>query len=368
MGLKASAALLAACALAWSTPHAAGDEPRDAYASAAELAGPAAGGETRDAFSSAAEYPSFAAADVPRDAWAALGDRAPYLPLPPPVPGGTIDDLAQPGDELERYERATGYAGGWGPGEKRCVILMYHRFRPVPANPFEVSYADFHAQMEYLSRNGYVVIPVEQLVEALNRQDPDLLPPHAVVITVDDGYRCVHDFAWPVLRRYNFPFAIYLYTNYIDNGGQTMTWEELRAMAADELVSIGAHSVSHANLANPKRARGNYALWLEHELTYPKRLLEEALGKPVTTFAWPYGSFNRYTLDAAVRAGYEGILTVAPGANSLETSPFMLHRYGVYWHTSLATFAMMLEGKPVGDEINYYALAREEAEEEFLIP
>jgi peptidoglycan/xylan/chitin deacetylase (PgdA/CDA1 family) len=245
---------------------------------------------------------------------------------------------------------------------------MYHRFRVVPANKFEVSHTDFRAQLDYIARNGYEVIPVDQLVEALQTQDPDLLPPRSVVITVDDGFRCVYDFAWPLLAEYEFPFAVYIYTNYVGGGGNSMTWGELRDLASDELVTLGAHSRSHRDLADARKAIGPYEQWVQRELTYPKYRLEAETGKPVRTLAWPYGSFNSYALSVAISVGYEGLLTIKTGGNSAETSPYFLRRYGVYWHTPLPVFARMLEGRPISDEMWEYGLATAAPEDEFLIP
>jgi len=346
------------------------DAPRDAYSTAGEQA-PATGDLsllTIDSFAAGTEYQPFPPAEVPFDAWASADDKPLWLPLEPEGPAGTFDALAVNGDELERYARASLFAGGYGAGEKRCVILMYHRFQPFPGNKYEVSYGDFRAQLDYIARNGYEVIPIDQLADALQTQDPDLLPPRSVVITVDDGYRSVYDFAWPVLAEHGFPFAVYIYMNYVGAGGKSMTWDELRELAADDLVTLGAHSISHPDLANPKKARGPYQDWVEREITYPKYRLEAETGKPVRTFAWPYGSFNSYALSVAIRTGYEAILTIMPGATSAESSPYSLHRYGIYWHTPLWLFARILEGQPVTNDMWDYELATTETEEDFPIP
>ncbi len=364
-------AVAALCWVASCAPARGGaDEPIDAYATAAERV-PVVGNAallTFDSFALGSEYVPFPTADAVFDAWARPGDKSLWLPLEPEEAGGTFDALSVSGDELERYGRASLFAGGYGAGEKRCVILMYHRFRLIPANKYEVSHADFRAQLEYIARNGYEVISVDQLVEALQTNEPDLLPPRSVVITVDDGYRSVYDYAWPVLAEYGFPFAVYIYTNYVGAGGKSMTWHELSELAADDLVTIGAHSISHGNLASSKKTGAAYPYWVERELTYPKHRLEAATGRPVRTFAWPYGSFNSYALGVAIKAGYEGLLTVVPGANSMETSPYYLHRYGIYWHTPLWLFARILEGRPVADDMWDYELAGTYAEDEFPVP
>jgi peptidoglycan/xylan/chitin deacetylase (PgdA/CDA1 family) len=358
-----------AAVLACAPAHAQTEGPVDAFAAPEDIAPPVSGllSLPLDSFASGTEYAPFPPAEVTFDAWAAPGDKPLSLSLEPDGEAGTYDALSLPGDELERYRRASWFEGGYGPGDKRCVVLMYHRFRSVPANKFEVSYADFRAQLDYIAANGYEVIPVDQLVEALQTEDPDLLPPRSVVITVDDGFRCVYDFAWPLLAEYEFPFAVYIYTDYVGGGGNSMTWSELRDLASDDLVTLGAHSKSHPNLADPRKAVGPYDKWVQRELTYPKYRLEAETGKPVRTFAWPYGSFNSYALSVAIRAGYEGLLTIYPGGNSMETSPYFLRRYGVYWHTPLSVFARMLEGRPISDEMWEYGLAST-ADDVFLIP
>jgi peptidoglycan/xylan/chitin deacetylase (PgdA/CDA1 family) len=373
--IKASAARRLAATLILALAFGAGgaaaaDAPVDSFAGPEDFVPVPAELEflTLDSFAAGSEYLPFPLAEVPFDSWAMPGDRSQFLPLPPKDEAGTFDALAVRGDELERYERASTFAGGYGSGEKRCVILMYHRFRAVPANKYEVSHYDFRQQMDYIERNGYEVISIDQLVEALQTNEPDLLPPRSVVITVDDGYRCVYDYAWPVLAEYGFPFSIYIYTRYVECGGNSMTWNEVRDISADDLVTIGAHSISHPNLANPRKAVGRYESWVSREINYPKQRLEAELGKPVRTFCWPYGSYNSYCVSVAINAGYEGLLTVNAGANSMDSSPYHLRRYGVYWHTPLSLFARMLEGKSVTDDMWDYELATTDKETEFLIP
>src|SRR5437762_2189206 len=62
-----------------------------------------------------------------------------------------------------------------------------------------------------------------------------------------------------------------------------MSWDELKSFADDPLVTIGAHTITHCNLA--KQSEEN-AL---HELTTSRERLEQALQRPVLHLAYPYG-------------------------------------------------------------------------------
>src|SRR4030095_2172315 len=62
-----------------------------------------------------------------------------------------------------------------------------------------------------------------------------------------------------------------------------MSWDELKAFAGDPLVTIGAHTVTHPNLA---KQREDVAL---NELRTSRERIAAALGRPVLHLAYPYG-------------------------------------------------------------------------------
>ncbi len=60
------------------------------------------------------------------------------------------------------------------------------------------------------------------------------------------------------------------------------TWEELEELRNSGLVEIASHSHKHANLTFP-------FINLEEEVVHSKELLENRLGKPISTFIYPFG-------------------------------------------------------------------------------
>lgn len=70
-----------------------------------------------------------------------------------------------------------------------------------------------------------------------------------------------------------------------------MSWDQARHMAACELIELGAHTVNHPCLS---------ALPLKEqraEILESKRALEKQIGRPVTSFAYPYGTRQSYTAE-----------------------------------------------------------------------
>lgn len=89
-----------------------------------------------------------------------------------------------------------------------------------------------------------------------------------------------------------------------------LSWTELKTFAADPLVTIGAHSVSHCNLA--KQAEDVAA----QEMAVSRARIEQALERPVLHLAYPYGDreaagMREFTLAAA--AGFKTAVTTRPG-------------------------------------------------------
>jgi len=118
---------------------------------------------------------------------------------------------------------------------RRLCILTYHRVLPErdPLRPGEPSAADFDAQLAVL-RGAFNVL---RLDEAVERLETGRLPPRAVAITFDDGYRDNHDIALPILERHGLRATFFVATAYMHGGAMfnDMIIEAIRTSAVREL-------------------------------------------------------------------------------------------------------------------------------------
>lgn len=230
-------------------------------------------------------------------------------------------------------------------------ILCYHRFAPGTGNAggkMVISAASFAAQLDWLARNDYRVIPLAQLTEFL--QGRQALPRRAVVITIDDGYESVWRVALPLLRQHGFPATLFVYTDFI-GAGDALGWSQLQEMAAGGLVDVQSHSKTHRNLN--ERPVGDtevrYQQLLDAETRLPRELLERRLATPVNAYAFPYGDANQAVLDLLARQRVQLGLTVNPGGNPFFAQPLMLRRTMIYGDLDLAAFRLKLQtARPMG--------------------
>ena len=87
-----------------------------------------------------------------------------------------------------------------------------------------------------------------------------------------------------------------------------MTDEQLNRIAKSGVVEIGAHTIHHLALNGLSKEK------IQQEVEGSKVQLEQKLGIPVTTFAYPYGSFDLNAIQIAKQAGFRTALSTIPGS------------------------------------------------------
>jgi peptidoglycan/xylan/chitin deacetylase (PgdA/CDA1 family) len=105
-----------------------------------------------------------------------------------------------------------------------------------------------------------------------------------------------------------------------------LSYEEVFALTQGELMEVGAHTVTHPELSTLP------AVSQRNEIQQSKAQLEEVLGRPVTSFAYPYGTRSDYTAETVriVReAGFACACSNIHGVVGQSTDRFQLPRVHV---------------------------------------
>ena len=194
----------------------------------------------------------------------------------------------------------------------QVVVLCYHRFEDKPKDSLAIKPADFEAQLQILKDNGISVISMQDFLAW--RRGEKSIPAKSAIISIDDGYNSGYSVAWPILKKFGYPFTMFIYTDYVKggpkSGGQSVSWEQLAEMR-DAGVDIQSHTVTHSSLSAKKgKTDEQYREFLKNEIAGSKELLERQLGIPVKAIAYPYGLHNEAVREAVKQAGYEAAFTV----------------------------------------------------------
>ncbi|WP_418059589.1 polysaccharide deacetylase family protein [Pimelobacter simplex] len=228
----------------------------------------------------------------------------------------------------------------------RVRVLMYHGVDRVSAardpHGMFVTPRAFRDQVEHLLEAGYVPIDEATYLAASAGTGTGAgtpLPRRAVLLTFDDGYVGVGEHAAPVLASFGVPSVLYVPAGLV--GGSSdwlparhrhplMGASELREVAADGMA-IGAHGFDHADLTTLGAAD------LHRHVGAARTELERVVGRPVRSYAFPYGTHDARVRAAVRAAGYDGAFAVHDAAG-----PFATGRVDVNATDTLRSFRIKL--------------------------
>ncbi|MGC2809516.1 MAG: polysaccharide deacetylase family protein [Bradyrhizobium sp.] len=270
------------------------------------------------------------------------------------------------------------------------AIFMLHQVRPGRGGEFrpnrhlEITPEFLRATLSHLRARGIDVITMDEVHRRLVERN---FSRRFACFTFDDGYRDNRDFALPVLREFDAPFAVYVTSEFAEGTGRLwwialeaviaransveveiggtatrfdtetpaakqlafdrlhdwlrglpgehdltreigvlctrhgvdqaaicrdlcMSWDELKRFADNPLIAIGAHSVTHCNLARQTEPTAR------HEMVASRERIEAAMQRPAVHLAYPYGdkgaaAAREFALARA--AGYRTAVTTRPG-------------------------------------------------------
>lgn len=249
-------------------------------------------------------------------------------------------------------EAASGVGATDGVEDRALRVLMYHKVNDLWPNPTTVPTAVFAEQMALLGTLGYTPVSLDAVRDYYLDGAP--LPPGAVLITFDDGYRDNLENALPILREHGYPAVVFVPIGYLDDRwplphedslrllgvrNETVDWDTLAELEAGG-IRVESHGIAHRPLSELEPAEA------AREIALSKLRLEERLGREVEAFAFVKGSLADYRPEHASlvqQAGYKLAFTSVTGANGPDTDRFRLRRYNVEPYPA-RTFELVLAG------------------------
>ena len=224
-----------------------------------------------------------------------------------------------------------------GPGDITVPIILYHRIDISPIDSrYYVTPEKFEEQMKLLHDWGYTSITAAMLIEAITKGAE--LPPRPFLLTIDDGNLDNYTNAFPIMQKYGFTGVLYLVGNYI-GAKDYMTVDQILEMH-NAGWEVGSHSMNHLDLTKLEPDAMRY------EIVESRETLEEELGVPVLTFAYPFGLFNDAAVDYIKFAGYIGAMGASGYSPSQgEWNLYNLQRAEIKGNEDAKTFTRFLPWK-----------------------
>lgn len=200
-----------------------------------------------------------------------------------------------------------------------ATVLMYHRFGESRYPSTNISIEQFEAHLAHLAGGNYNVLKLDDIIVRLRAGE--LLPDRTVAITIDDAYLSVYTEAWPRLTEAGFPFTLFVASSPIDRKlSGYMSWEQIRELQSSG-VTIGSqtHTHPHMHRLSDEEVRAEIS-------TSNGRFIEE-LGLRPELFAYPYGEYSQFVIDAVKNAGFRAAFGQNSGIMHSADDQFQLPRF-----------------------------------------
>lgn len=198
-------------------------------------------------------------------------------------------------------------------------ILEYHTItdNPEPISEiYNVPPAEFAAQLDYLKKNGYTTITLQDFMRV--KHGKGTLPDKPIILTFDDGYEDNYNKMLPILEAHNMKAVVYVITNEIGKPGY-LTLEQIKDMQKRG-IEIGSHTADHLSLKN---LDNDLRL---HEIRDSKIFLEWSGLDTIYSFSYPNGAYTEEIIEMLKNEKYLTAVTGDVGLNNLETDSYLLRR------------------------------------------
>lgn len=238
------------------------------------------------------------------------------------------------------------------------IVLCYHHITDEPMSNFPDTKAiipkdEFENQMKFLYENGYHTATLSEIQEFIYNKIP--LPEKTVLITFDDGYKSVYDFAYPVLKKYGFKAVVFLVGSSVqkDENSKEVTRlkhlyvKQIQEMYKSGVFEFGSHTFNMHHLVDKKSL---LPLTEKEEINKDfqelnKFFKEMGLPEP-KAIAYPYGQYNKNVIEISKKYYKLGFtVSVREGTIHKGSDPYTLKRIIVPPGTSQEAFTLILKGE-----------------------
>lgn len=204
--------------------------------------------------------------------------------------------------------------------EYAAVIFAYHRIGEDQYPGINLRLDQFEAQIRELMHGDYNVAPLPDIIDALKNRTR--LPPRTIALTFDGGHRSILDQAVPLLLRENLPFTMFIAPSVIDADlPDHPSWDELRRLSRNRLVTLGLHPGEYTRLSDEKSAE------ILRQVNTAKARFRQEIGREPALFSYPFGEHSRAYRNIVKDSGFAAAFGQQSGVAHLGADLFSLPRF-----------------------------------------
>ncbi len=222
---------------------------------------------------------------------------------------------------------------------KGIKFIYYHDI--VLSNGYsyqKINVNKFKSHMEYLVNNGYKTLTFDEL-------DNDEIYTYKnkekkVVIMFDDGWLSNYNIVFPIMKKLNLKFNIFLEVGAINKKDNYLTWDMIREMKDSGLVGFGAHTFNHIDARLIDESNVDVEIYKSNNIIFTET------GINVKDFCFPYGYYDKRILNYLKKLDvYKRIYTSDGRKVTKYGNLYIIGRIGIENEDTLKEFKYKLEGR-----------------------
>ena len=165
--------------------------------------------------------------------------------------------------------------------DEGVISIMYHRFDESKYPSTNIQIDIFKKHLEIIKESNF------EFYHAKNFKDEFEKPKQKkkILLTIDDAFKSFYEKAWPILKREEIPFILFVSTEPVGKNGY-MTWDQIKEIEKSNFGIIGHHSHTHDYLIDKE-----YSEFILDIETANKIFFEE-LGYIPSIFSYPFGEYS----------------------------------------------------------------------------
>ncbi|MDD3001914.1 MAG: polysaccharide deacetylase family protein [Candidatus Riflebacteria bacterium] len=216
-------------------------------------------------------------------------------------------------------------------------VLVYHHIQEKVTSDVSCTPEDFEAQIKAMKDAGFTALSLAETAEFLSGGLKDIEKP--VLITFDDGYESLYEYAYPTAKKHEVKMTIFVITARLGKKPQFTKYlsrEQIKEMHDSGYFEFGSHTHDlHTDTIRIFEAfkisdSSNPVIDLvKKDLKKSAETIRTIIGSAPVALAWPYGKFNAHFTEAAVENGFKIHFTSIPGTNKADSGLFGVKRIPV---------------------------------------
>ena len=161
------------------------------------------------------------------------------------------------------------------------ISIMYHRFNEKKYPSTNIQLEIFEKQLDIIENEKIKFIHPKNFEKSLSQNKNQ----RKILLTIDDGLLSFYQNAWPILKRKQIPFILFVNTREV-GAFNYMNWEQIIELHKSENVEIGNHSHSHEYLVEENPST------IKSDILKSIQIFEDKLGRNSEFFSYPFGEYS----------------------------------------------------------------------------